>query len=227
MPIGLKRLILFAVLMLFLTGLEANVACAQSVAERVQAQYGAITSMRAEFTQTLVHRESGSREERNGVLSFAKPLLVRMETKTPSPELLLVGRDVIWNVFPEEEIAYKYALSLARDSRSIVQVMTGQASLDKDFFIENQKEENGLLVLDLYPKEPTLAMVEARLWVAPKTNLIKKLRIFDFYGNENEMAFSRQEVNIAIPASQFTYTPPKNFVVEDRTKDAATAPGSM
>jgi len=218
---SLKSLAL-SVALLFLT----DAAFAQSVSERVQAQYGTITSMRADFTQTLVHRESGSREERSGGLSFAKPLFVRMETRTPSPELLLVGKDVIWNVFPEEEIAYKYSLSLARDSRSIVQVMTGQASLDKDFHIENQKEEGGLLVLDLYPKEPTLAMVEARLWIDPKTNLIKKLRIFDFYGNENEMAFSRQEVNVDIPAAQFTYTPPKSFVVEDRTGDA-TAPGNM
>ena len=226
MHIILKSLVLAAALF-FLPRLCVDAAIAQSVAQRVQAQYGAITSMHTEFSQTLVHKESGSREQRSGVLSFVKPLLVRMETKKPSPELLLVGKDVIWNVFPEEEMAYKYALSLARDSRSIVQVMTGQASLDKDFFIENQKEAGGLLVLDLFPKEPTQAMVEARLWIDPKTNLIRKLRIFDFYGNENEMAFSRQEVNVAISASQFIYTPPKNFVVEDRTKDAAAAPGKI
>jgi len=226
MHIGLKRLALFVALFLFLPGLGGGTAFAQSIAQRVQAQYGAITSMRAEFSQTLVHKESGSREERSGVLSFAKPLLVRMETKAPSPELMLVGKDFIWNVFPDEEIAYKYSLSLAQDSRSIVQVITGQASLDKDFYIENQKKEEGLLVLDLYPKEPTQAMVEARLWIDSKTNLIKKLKIFDFYGNENEMAFSRQEVNIAIPASQFTYTPPKGFTVEDRTANAA-ALGNM
>ena len=183
--------------------------------------------MRAEFSQALVHKESGSREQRSGTLSFVKPpLLVRLETKAPSPELLLVGKDAIWNVFPEEEIAYKYPLSLAQDSRSLMQVMTGQASLDKDFFIENQRPEGALLVFDLYPKEPTQAMVEARLWIDPKTNLIKRLRIFDFYGNENEMTFFGQEMNIAIPASQFTFTPPKSFVVEDRTKDAA-APGNL
>jgi outer membrane lipoprotein carrier protein len=224
MHVSLKRLVLFAALLL-LAG--ATTAFAQSLAERVQARYKTINTMRGEYTQTLVHKESGSREQRSGVLSFAKPLLVRMETKAPSPELLLVAKDAIWNVFPEEEMASKYSLSLAQDSRSIVQVITGQASLDRDFFIENQKEEGGLLVFDLYPKEPTTAMVEVRLWIDPKTDLIRKLRIFDFYGNENEMAFSRQEVNINIPASLFTYTPPKGFTVEDRTKDTAATPGNL
>ena len=223
MYIGLKRLVFPVVLFLFLAG----TAFAQSVSERVQAQYKAITSMRAEYTQTLVHKESGSREERSGVFSFARPLLVRMETRTPFPELLLVGKDVIWNVFPEEEIAYKYSLSLARDSRSIVQIITGQAGLDRDFYVDNQKEEGGLLVFDLFPKEPTPGMVEARLWIDPKTDLIKKLRALDFYGNENEIVFSAQEINVDIPASQFTYTPPKNFVVEDRTQDTAATPGNV
>jgi outer membrane lipoprotein carrier protein len=224
MYVRLKRLV-FSAALLLLAG--ATTAFAQSVAERVQARYKAVTTMHAEYAQTLVHKESGSREERSGVLSFAKPLLVRMESKTPSPELLLVARDVIWNVFPEEEMAYKYSLSLAHDSRSIVQVMTGQASLDKDFHVENQKEEGGLLVLDLYPKEPTQAMVEVRLWINPGTDLIQKLRVFDFYGNENEMVFSRQEMNVDIPASLFTYTPPKGFAIEDRTGDTAASPGNL
>lgn len=223
MDAGLKRLASATALLL----MTAGFALAQSVPERIQAKYKNITSMRAEYTQTLTHKESGSRDKRSGVLSFMQPLLVRLETKTPSPELLLVAREVIWNVFPEEEVAYKYALELARDSRSIVQVITGQARLDKDFFVENKPAEGGLLVLDLFPKEPTQAMVEARLWFDPKTDLIKKIRVYDFYGNENEMVFSRQETNVAIPASRFTYTPPKGFTVEDRTGDAAAAPGTI
>lgn len=223
MRIALKRLGLTAVLLF----MAAGSALAQSVPERVQAKYTIITSMRCEYTQNLVHKESGSRKKRSGVLSFTKPLLVRMENKKPSPELLLVAKDVIWNAFPEEEIAYKYALTLAQDSRSIIQVITGRASLDKDFYVENKDGEAGLLVVDLFPKEPTQAMVEVRLWVDPKTDLIRKLRVYDFYGNENELAFSKQEINANLPASQFTYTPPRDFAVEDRTRDASATPGAM
>ncbi len=217
----------FFVLAGLITLTAASGAAAQSVPERVQEQYKGIASMRCEYTQTLVHKESGAREQRSGVLSFAKPLLLRMETQKPSPELLLVTKERIWNVFPEEELATMYSLDLARDSRSIVQVITGQARLDKDFFVERKEEEGGLLVVDLFPKEATQAMVEARLWLDPKSNLIKKLRVYDFYGNENELSFSRQEVNASLPTSLFLYTPPKGFTVEDRSKDASAAPGGM
>jgi len=223
MQIHLKHAALTAAMFFLLAGSVS----AQSIPARVQAKYKDISSMRADYTQTLVHKESGSREQRTGVLSFTKPLLVRMETKKPSPEILLVAKDVIWNAFPEEEIAYKYSLKLAQDSRSIVQVITGQASLDKDFYLEDKGVEGNLAVLDLFPKEPTQAMVEVRLWIDTKTDLIKKLRVYDFYGNENEMNFTKQDVNAKIPASQFSYSPPKGFDVEDRSRDAAAAPGTI
>ncbi|MDL2267772.1 outer membrane lipoprotein carrier protein LolA [Desulfovibrio sp. OttesenSCG-928-G15] len=198
-----------------------------TVAADLQKTYEGITAMQASFNQVLVHKESGSREQRKGVLYFKKPLLVRWETKSPAPELLLVTKNVIWNAFPDEEIAYKYALSLAQDSRSIIRVITGQASITQDFTIENKKQEGGLHYLILYPKKPTQSMVEAHLWVDPKTKLIKKLRIYDFYGNQNEMSFGNINPKATPSDAMFSYKPPKGYVVEDRTKDTNAAPSTM
>jgi len=209
-----------AVLAVFL----CHAALAASVADKLQERYTRIETMRADFTQVLVHKESGSREQRAGVLSFKKPLLVRWETKTPAPELLLVGADAIWNAFPDEELVYKYSLSMAEDSRSIVRVVTGQARLDQDFDLEEEGRDGALLTVRLYPREPAQFMVEALLWIDPGTWLIKKLRVYDFYGNENEITFARQEVDAAVADSLFRYSPPKAFIVEDRTKDAGAAP---
>ena len=194
------------------------------VAEALQKKYDGIDSMRAEFTQVLMHKESGSKETRKGTLLFKKPLLVRWETKTPSPELLVVSGKEIWNVFSDEEVAYKYPLSLVQDSRSIIRVITGQAQLNQDFMVENEGKEDGLTKLHLYPKEPVQALVEAIFWVDPNTSLIKKFRIYDFYGNQNEITFTSQSVGASVPASSFTYTPAKGFVVEDRTKETGAAP---
>lgn len=198
-----------------------------SLAANLQKTYEGINAMQADFTQVLIHKESGSREQRKGVLYFKKPLLVRWETKTPAPELLLVTKNLIWNAFPDEEIAYKYSLTLAQDSRSIIRVITGQASIAQDFVVESKKAEQGLSVLVLYPKKPSQSMVEAHLWIDPKTYLIKKLRIYDFYGNQNEMTFGRLDPSAKPADALFTYQPPKGYAVEDRTKDANAAPDSM
>lgn len=199
-------------------------AGAESLADKLQATYGAVNAMRADFTQVLNHKESGAREERSGVLYFKKPLLVRWETKKPSPELLLVGKEVIWNVFPDEEMAYKYALSMAEESGSLIRVITGQARLDQDYDLEDEGREGDLITVKLYPRQPSQAMVEALLWIDAKTHLIKKLRIYDFYGNENEIAFAGQDVKAEIKDSLFSYTPPKDFIVEDQSGEGAAAP---
>ncbi len=189
-----------------------------SVAAALQKKYDGIDSMRAEFTQILRHKESGSKENRTGVLLFKKPLLVRWETKAPSPELLVVTKSEIWNAFPDEDVAYKYPLSLVEDSRSIIRVITGQARLDQDFTIEDEGKEDGLTKLHLYPKEPVQGLVEAIFWVDPDSGLIRRFRIYDFYGNENEITFTNQKIGASVPDSSFTYTPPKGTQVEDRTK---------
>ena len=222
MRLQLCGFVAFAMILAF-SGL-ALAAPVNPVVIGLQKKYDGITSMRAEFTQVLVHKESGSKENRSGVLYFKKPLLVRWESKKPSPELLLVTGKEIWNVFPDEEVAYKYPLSLAQDSRSIVRVVTGQARLDQDFQIEEEGKEGGLITLHLYPKEPVQALVEALLWIDPASNLIKKLRIYDFYGNENEITFTSQEIGANVKDALFSFTPAKGMAVEDRTKEGSAAP---
>jgi outer membrane lipoprotein carrier protein len=193
-------------------------ALGASVAAALQKKYDGIDSMRAEFTQILRHKESGSQENRTGVLLFKKPLLVRWETKAPAPELLVVTKAEIWNAFPDEEVAYKYPLSLVEDSRSIIRVVTGQARLDQDFTIEDEGKEDGLTKLRLFPKEPVQGLVEAIFWVDGDSGLIRRFRIYDFYGNENEITFTNQKTGVSLPDKDFSYTPPKAVQVEDRTK---------
>ncbi len=199
-------------------------ARAASLAERLQQKYATINAMQADFTQTLLHKESGSTEKRSGTLLFKKPLLVRWETQKPSPELLIVGSNAIWNVFPNEELVYKYSPELAQDSRSIVRVVTGQTRLDQNFFVEEEGKDGSLVKLRLYPKEPTQSLVEALLWVDPEADLIKKLRVYDFYGNENEISFSSQNIAATAKDADFSYKAPKGFVVEDRTKQTDGKP---
>ncbi|MDR2670055.1 MAG: outer membrane lipoprotein carrier protein LolA [Desulfovibrio sp.] len=211
-----------AVVLLLLSG---GIAVAASrTAERLQQRYAAVDSMRAEFTQTLLHKESGARERRNGVLSFKKPMLMRWENRQPAPELLLVGKDAVWNVFPEEKTAYKYSLDAAGGASDLVRIITGRAQLNRDFDLEEEGREGDSATLRLYPKKASQAVVEVLLWVDLKTFLISKLRVYDFYGNENEMAFSRQEPGAKLQDSVFTYTPPKSFTVEDHSSDPAAVP---
>ncbi len=196
---------------------------AENLTAVVQKKYDSIQSMRAEFNQTLLHKESGAKEARTGSLRFKKPLLVRWETEKPAPELLVVSKSEIWNVFPDEDVAYKYPLSMVQDTRSLIRVITGQARLEQDFTVENEGAEEGLTKLRMYPKEPVQALVEAVFWVEPSSGLIKKFRIYDFYGNENEVTFTNQAIDASLSDSIFSYKPAQGMTVEDRTADTGPA----
>lgn len=186
------------------------------VPSAMQRRYEAMASFSAEFTQVLTHKESGSVEKRRGTLLFSKPLRIRWETAKPHAETLVVTDREIWDYLPDEEVAYRYPLDLVRDSRSVIQVFTGQAALTRDFDVKDLGREDGLVKLRIYPKEPTPQLVEASLWVEPESGLIRRATIVDFYGNTNALHFVRFTPDAPAPAASFGFRPPAGVEVEDR-----------
>lgn len=212
----------------------------RDVVTRTQAAYKALNDFRADFTQELTHQESGTTETRTGTLLFKKPLLVRWESVPPHAELLLVGEKDIWNWLPDEELAYRYNLDMAKDSRSLIAVLTGQSPFDRDFDVEFMNEipagedaakEKAAGVLDavhllLYPKEPTPQMVEVQLWLDPASGVIRRAQVMDFYGNTNRITLANFRPDQKLSAKDFTFTPPKGAEVEDHRNDGG-ASGNM
>lgn len=196
-----------------------------AVATKVQAAYADLESFRADFTQELLQRDSGMEQKRSGTLDFQRPLRVRWETVAPHAELLMVTDKEIWSYLPDEELAYRYSRALAEDSRSLIQVITGQSAINRDFDVEDSGEpqKDGLIHLLLFPKEPTTEMTEAQIWVDPATSLIRRAMVMDFYGNTNTVELKGLQKNASIPASRFTFTPPKGTEVEDHTEAAHPA----
>ena len=184
----------------------------------MQERYAQIQTFRAPFTQKLTHRESGAEDVRSGTLIFQRPLFIRWETNTPGAELLVVTDKEIWNYVAEDNVAFRYAPDLAKDSRSIIQVITGQSRLDQDFTVEERGREGELVILSLYPHEPTVQFTEGRLWVNTKTRFIHKAEITDFYGNANTITLGEMDLNLSFADDTFTFSPPAGIRVEDQTQ---------
>lgn len=196
--------------------LTASLASAADLTSAIQKRYEKLNSFSAEFAQTLTHKESGAVEKRQGSLLFQKPLLIRWQTAKPHEETLVVTAREIWDYLPDEQVAYRYPPSLVQDSRSIIQVITGQAALSKDFEVKDEGREDNLAKLRLYPREPAPQMVEALIWVEPATGYIRRASIVDFYGNTNDVRFTHFTPDANLKASDFNFTPPKDVEVEDR-----------
>lgn len=215
-----RRFTLGAMLLALVIAATAQAAPSADIVSGIRARYDKLQNFTATFEQTLTHKESGNVEKRTGSLRFKKPLLIRWETEAPSPELLVVTEKEIWDYLPDEEVAYRYPPDLVQDSRSIIQVLTGQSALDRDFDLKDEGKDGNLRKVRLYPKEPTSQMVEAVIWVE-NDYLIRRADIIDFYGNHNDVRFVDFKSNSGVPASTFSFTPPKGVDVEDRVEKGA------
>ena len=191
---------------------------------KIQAHYQGVSTLSGEFTQVLLHKESGSRTEQAGKLAFRKPLLVRWEVTTPKrEELIVVNAKELWDYIPGEEIAYKYPVALVQDSRTMIKVITGQANLQEDFKVKAAGKEDGLNKLKLIPKEATQQITLAVIWVADD-GVIKRAMIQDFFGNENDITFTSLDFDVAMQDSLFKFTPPADIEVQDRSSEGADQP---
>jgi outer membrane lipoprotein carrier protein len=189
----------------------------QEWSKAVQKRYAEIKTMRAVFEQRITHAESSSTEERRGEIYFQKPLLVRWTTEPPREELLVITDALIWQYFPDEELAYKYPLESVDDKNAFLRVLFGVSSLEESFEITVLPEENKLTKLKLEPYEPSVSLLEAAVWVEAESATIRRLAITDFYGNISEMNMTGLDFNLPVPEGTFAFTPPEGTEIEDHT----------
>lgn len=214
------RRILFPLLALVmgLSLVNAAAAAAGDIASTIRDRYASLNTFQAEFTQYLKHRESGQQEKRQGTLIFKKPLLVNWQTRAPHAENLIISADEIWDYLPEEKVAYRYPHSLVDDSRSLIQIVTGQALLSKDFDVKDGGTQGALQILRLYPKNPSPQMIQADLYVDPVKGYIQRAEIIDFYGNSNDVRFTSFIPDADVSSSSFRFRAPSGVDVEDKSK---------
>lgn len=213
----LKCFLKVLVLLALMLGSFSQALAANKLVGEIQKKYDSLQSFDTSFTQVLRNTASGEEQNRSGMLFFKKPNLVRWETTEPEQELLIVGENVVWDYFGEEEVAYKYEADAVLDSKTMIRFISGQARLDTDFWTTEEGDEKGLAKLNLVPKEPEPQLVQAYVWVDRETALVKRILLQDFYGNENELNFMDIRMNPDIPESLFEFTPPEGVEVFDNT----------
>jgi outer membrane lipoprotein carrier protein len=195
---------------------------ASEITSAIQKEYDALQGFRVDFKQQLKNSASGEIETREGCIWFKQPGLVRWETKTPEKELLIVGKNVVWDYFPQEETAMKYATSDILSSKNMIKFISGKARLEEDFEIEDMGMEMGLRKLMLTPIAPEPSLVLATIWVDPATNLLRSILLVDFYGNGNKLGLDNIVRNAELSDELFKFVPPEDVVVQDNTHKANT-----
>jgi outer membrane lipoprotein carrier protein len=210
------RIIVLIFVVLFAS--VANAADVSSITDNVQKKYQSLTSFTADFTQVLFNAASKDKDTRTGRIVFSQPALIRWETEKPEKELLVVGKDVVWNAFPGEKSAYRYSVEDMLGSKTMLRFLSGKGNLREDFHIQEEPDApDGQVKLKLVPREAEPNLVLAYAWVDVKTYMLARISIEDFYGNINDLTLSNVKLNQPESKDQFQYTPPKDYSIFDNT----------
>lgn len=206
-------------------GQAADAPELKGLTARIQERYEQTRAFTAAFTQTLCNAARGTCKDSAGTLAFSQPHLVRWETTSPTPQLLVVGPEAVWDYQPDEAAAYKYGLDRVLDSKTVLRFLSGQARLEEDFYVEDGGRQDGgaggLARLILTPKEPEPSMVAAEAWVDRSSAAVVRVLVTDFYGNTNDVRLSDIVVNPDLPEGFFRFTPPAGTAVFDNTAGPA------
>lgn len=215
MPRHLRNIVFTLALVL------AGAVCAQAddLTDRIQKRYDTLQSFRGFFLQRLTNASSREVQERLGNIAFVRPRFIRWETTSPENELLIIGKDTVWEYFPEEETVYRYTVEQVLGSKTMIRFLSGEANLKDDFTVQDMGMDGEFRHLKLIPREPEPNLVEGDVWVRPGQDIMEKIRLVDFFGNVNELELTGLELDVPVDEKEFELVPPKGTEIIEGMKE--------
>lgn len=197
------------------------VAAAQELAQVVdalEATYGKMTDLRADFTQVAQNKSLGQDVKAEGTVYLKKGGRMRWEYKSPSPQQIVSDGTHLWVYTPELNQVNKgdAPKALSGPAGSFLQ---GLGKVREEFAVRflnpaNKTDGSGRPVLDLTPKKPTPLLTRLVLTLDPKENyVVRRAVLYDQLQNTVTMSFNRVLVNPGVSDTLFTFTPPRGTAV--------------
>ncbi len=212
-----------AVAVLILTLLVTAVAvpaAAQSlddVVREIEAVYGRMTDLRADFTQTAFNKSLNQTIPAKGTVYLKKGGKLRWEYTEPTPQEIVSDGKKLWVYTPtlNQANVADAPEALAGPAGSF---LAGLGRLRTEFQVRflnpaQPKDTEGNWALDLAPKQPLPTMTRLILSIDPKSWEIRKAVVHDQFENTVTMRFSKMVVNSGLPERTFTFVAPKGVVI--------------
>jgi len=210
------RVVLAAFLLLALVS-PARAQELDTVVDGLEATYGRMNDLRAEFTQVARNKSLGEDVKAEGTVYLKKGGRMRWEYKSPSPQQIVSDGTYLWVYTPELNQVNKgdAPKALAGPAGSFLQ---GLGKVREEFTVRflnpaNKTDGTGRPVLDLTPKKPTPLLTRLVLTLDPKDYVVRQAVLYDQLQNTVTMSFNRVALNPGLSDTLFAFTPPKGAAV--------------
>ncbi|HEX8139693.1 MAG TPA: outer membrane lipoprotein chaperone LolA [Pyrinomonadaceae bacterium] len=187
---------------------------------RIEARYGPMRGMAAEFEQTFVGAGSRVRRE-TGRLFLQRPRMMRWEYDPKPGKLFIVNGREVWFYVPADREATHTDAQKVSDARFPFLFLLGNTRLRRLFrsisLAEQQSSSSssarpGTRTLRLIPRTNASGLREVFLEVFTDGS-VSRIRITDEAGAVSEVALSNVRENYVAPADAFQFRPPPGVTV--------------
>ncbi|MCE1182623.1 MAG: outer membrane lipoprotein chaperone LolA [Rhodocyclales bacterium] len=162
-------------------------------------------TLKAEFSQLVIAKNGRKPQQSSGTVAISRPGKLRWEIVKPYPQLVVGDGEKVWVHDPElQQVTVRKAGQAIGGSPA--SLLAGSNELEKNFSLRETGEADGLNWVEATPKSGDSGFERIRLGFAGSD--LKAMELFDNFGQQTQIRFSRIERNPALPASLFTFKAP-------------------
>ena len=194
----------------------------KEIVDKIQSYYSAAQDYQASFVQTTSHKLfAGKLQRAYGTVKFKKGGLMRWEYERPEKKLFVYDGKTLWIYEPEVPQVFSGSADAERLRRALA-FLSGDGGLLNEYSIKKLNSvkygfKTGI-VLGLTPKNTQSPYKRIELYLDASTYRVARSVVVDHEGNRNRLDFNNPKLGLGLPASEFSFTPPKGVPVIDPTK---------
>jgi outer membrane lipoprotein carrier protein len=162
-------------------------------------------TLRADFAQIVVAKNGKRPQQSVGVMMISRPGKFRWQIEKPYSQLLVGDGEKIWMYDPDLRQVTVKKMDSALGSTPAA-LLVGSNSLEKNFNLRELGEREGLEWLEATPRSADSGFEKLQLGFSGDE--LKAMELFDNFGQTTSLAFTNVQLNPALPAAQFRFTPP-------------------
>jgi len=185
--------------------------------EEAAARYARVSTLCADFVQSLVVPLLEQERTANGRLCQARPNLFAMRFTEPAGDVVVIDGTTFWYYLPSSDPRQAFRAPAER---------AGGQDFHREFLenprskytvtYEGEEQVEGARThrLRLIPRARA-SYRAAVLWLEDGTSLLRQIRVEEENGNRRTITLSRIEFDVTVPTGFFTFTPPAGVTTLD------------
>jgi outer membrane lipoprotein carrier protein len=172
---------------------------------------------RADFTQVITgparEGQAARTKTSTGTFEFQRPNRFRFEYRKPFEQTIVADGQTLWlhDKDLNQVSQRKQAKVLASTPAALIAASPDLETLKRDFDLQALPDKDGLQWVQATPKQKEGQLTNLK--VGFRGDQLAALDILDSFGQRSLMTFTNMQVNTALTADAFRFTPPKGVDV--------------